>query len=201
MKLALPVAALASALPQTASTPPPSFKITNVVSGGTGCPSGSINVEWTDDAVLPIHFGPDFIAAVGPGVATADSRKFCQLNLALAYSAGFSFAVYSVSYTGFADVDAGVTGTVGSNCYFSGETDQTWTSTTLTGPARLDFAKRDAANVALWSPCSGAALFNVDASVALTPLAGSASGVLGIAEESGRLSNSLYVVWKKCEQT
>lgn len=57
MKLALPiltVAAVASALPQTASTPPPSFKITNVVSGGTGCPQGSIDVNWTDDKVLPI---------------------------------------------------------------------------------------------------------------------------------------------------
>lgn len=57
MKLGLPilaVAAVASALPQSASTPPPSFKITNIVSGGTGCPQGSIDVKWTDEKVLPI---------------------------------------------------------------------------------------------------------------------------------------------------
>ena len=57
MKFTLPiltVAAVASALPQTTSTPPPSFKITNVISGGTGCPQGSIDVSWTDNKILPI---------------------------------------------------------------------------------------------------------------------------------------------------
>lgn len=166
MKFALPalaVVAVASALPQTTSTPPPSFKITNVVSGGTGCPQGSIDVDWTDDRVLPIcksasqppntlichrsnirivlhlhnsptnisisqltspDYGKEFIAAVGPKAETTDSRKFCQLNLELSYSAGFSFAVYSAEYAGFADLEAGVTGTVKSNYYFSGKTEQ-----------------------------------------------------------------------------
>lgn len=52
--------------------------------------------------------------------------------------------------------------------------------------------------MALWSPCSGDALFNVNAEVALTPLASAASGVLGITKETGRLSSNLYVQWKKC---
>jgi hypothetical protein len=48
------VVAVASALPQNLSTPPPAFKIVNVVSGGTGCPKGSIDVNWTDEKILPI---------------------------------------------------------------------------------------------------------------------------------------------------
>ncbi|KAJ4333682.1 hypothetical protein N0V87_007438 [Didymella glomerata] len=175
----LAVSAVAFALPQSASTPPPSFKITNVVSG---------------------DFGKEFVATVGPKADITDSRKFCQLNLELSYSAGYSFAVYNAEYAGFADLDPGVTGTIKSNYYFSGETDQTSSATTLTGPARLSFKKQDGVDVAVWSPCSGSALFNVDASVALTPLAGSASGVLGVAKESGRLSSNLYIAWKKCEQ-
>lgn len=70
----------------------------------------------------------------------------------------------------------------------------------MTGPARLRFKKQDGIDLAVWSPCSGNTLFNVAASVGLTPFVGSASGVLGIAKESGRLSSSLYVAWKKCEQ-
>jgi hypothetical protein len=174
MKLALSmlaVSAVAFALPQSASTPPPSFKITNVVSGGTGCPQGTIDVKWTDDKVLPIcepfshfsvdhpiasnlrpttsynhvalsnyfflipvifqqsywrppDFGKEFVATVGPKADITDSRKFCQLNLELSYSAGYSFAVYNAEYAGFADLDPGVTGTIKSNYYFSGETDQ-----------------------------------------------------------------------------
>ncbi|KAF9691868.1 hypothetical protein EKO04_010005 [Ascochyta lentis] len=126
MKITLPVlslTALASALPQTTSAPP-SFKITNVISGGTGCPQGSIDVNWTDNKILPIYFGKEFTAAVGPKADITDSRKFCQLNLQLEYTPGYSFAVYSAEYTGFADLDAGVTGTVKSTYYFSGSVDQ-----------------------------------------------------------------------------
>ncbi|KAJ4375648.1 hypothetical protein N0V86_007181 [Didymella sp. IMI 355093] len=94
----LAIAAVAAALPQTASTPPPSFNITNVVSGGTGCPRGSIDVQWTDDAVVPINFGKEFTAAVGPKTDVTASRAFCTLSLALEYSAGFSFAVWSAAH-------------------------------------------------------------------------------------------------------
>lgn len=151
--LNLVLASAAAALPQTTSTPPPSFNITEVVAGGTGCPQGSIDVKWTDDAILPIcessthsfdntripsyfgttdaylvlippDFGKEFTATVGPKVDVADARKFCQLNLQLEYSAGFSFAVYSAVFAGFANLDGGVTGTVGSRYYFSGDAEQ-----------------------------------------------------------------------------
>ncbi|XPS79929.1 hypothetical protein M3J07_011920 [Ascochyta lentis] len=200
MKITLPVlslTALASALPQTTSAPP-SFKITNVISGGTGCPQGSIDVNWTDNKILPIYFGKEFTAAVGPKADITDSRKFCQLNLQLEYTPGYSFAVYSAEYTGFADLDAGVTGTVKSTYYFSGSVDQTSSTQTLSGPTKARFKKQDDVAISVWSPCSGDALFNVDTSVALTPFAGPASGVLGVARESGRLSSSFYVQWRKC---
>ncbi|KAF2627545.1 hypothetical protein BU25DRAFT_439961 [Macroventuria anomochaeta] len=201
MKFAVPAlafVAVASALPQTTSTPPPSFEITNVVSGGTGCPQGSIDVNWTDNKILPIYFGKEFIAAVGPKAEITDSRKFCQLNLQLEYSAGYSFAVYSADYSGFAYLDNGVTGTVKSTYYFSGSMLQTSSALVLSGPTKAKFNKQDDIAVSVWSPCSGDALFNVDASVALTPLASPASGVLGITKESGKLRSNLYIQWKKC---
>lgn len=71
-----------------------------------------------------LDFGKEFTAAVGPEAEVADARKFCQLNLQVEYSAGFSFAVYSAEYAGFAELDGGVTGTVASRYYFSGETEQ-----------------------------------------------------------------------------
>ena len=57
---------------------------------------------------------------------------------------------------------------------------------------------QDDVALGVWSPCAGEAVFNVDASVALTPLGGEKSGYLGVAKESGRLSSNLYVQWKKC---
>jgi hypothetical protein len=50
---------LATPLPSAPSSlAPPSFKITNVVHGGSGCPQGSMNITWTDTRVLPICTSP-----------------------------------------------------------------------------------------------------------------------------------------------
>lgn len=49
----LALAAVAFATPAPAVAPG-SFKIANVVSGGSGCPQGSIDIDWTDQKVLPI---------------------------------------------------------------------------------------------------------------------------------------------------
>jgi hypothetical protein len=51
--LALAATSLSSPVPDS-SPAPSSFKITNVVSGGSGCPQGSIDINWTDNRILPI---------------------------------------------------------------------------------------------------------------------------------------------------
>lgn len=48
--LALAAVSLASPTNQA----PDSFKIKNVVYGGSGCPQGSIDVDWTENGILPI---------------------------------------------------------------------------------------------------------------------------------------------------
>ncbi|KAL5120416.1 hypothetical protein ACEQ8H_001706 [Pleosporales sp. CAS-2024a] len=130
MKYSLPTLALAAAvvatpLPAASPVAPTSFKIANIVSGGSGCPQGSIDIEWSDNKVLPIYFNRAFTASVGPASTDpASARKNCQLNLALQYDSGFSFSVYSADYTGWADLDASITGSVKVTYYFSGETEQ-----------------------------------------------------------------------------
>jgi hypothetical protein len=139
--LALAAISMASPVPDSAQSPS-SFKITNVVSGGSGCPQGSIDVSYTDSAVLPIckvlppirstraeriaDFGKDFTASVGPSVSADASRKNCQINIALSYSPGFQYAVFSADYAGYGDLDSGVKGWMKSNYYFSGEQNQVY---------------------------------------------------------------------------
>jgi hypothetical protein len=55
--LALAATALANPVPADAA--PSSFSIEGVVYGGSGCPQGSLDINWTDKAILPIstlHF-------------------------------------------------------------------------------------------------------------------------------------------------
>jgi hypothetical protein len=127
--LALTLATLAFSSPvpspaQAAALSPPSFRIKNVVSGGSGCPQGSIDINFSDSTIMPILFSRDFTAAVGPSTAADQARKNCQINMALQYSPGWSYAVYSADYSGWADLDNGVNGIVKSTYYFSGQTDQ-----------------------------------------------------------------------------
>jgi hypothetical protein len=57
--LALAASSLATPVPDS-SPAPSSFKITNVVSAGSGCPQGSIDIDWTDNRILPICTVPPF---------------------------------------------------------------------------------------------------------------------------------------------
>jgi hypothetical protein len=146
--LALATLSLASPLPDaapaTSAAAPSSFKIAGVISGGSGCPQGSINIDYTDSRILPIcksslptiyicyrskltnvsDFGNDFTAAVGPSVAPDQSRKNCQINIQLQYTPGYQYAVLGADYTGYGSLDAGVKGLVKANYYFSGYSNQ-----------------------------------------------------------------------------
>lgn len=140
--LALAASSLAGPVPETTPRAPTSFKITDVISGGSGCPQGSIDIKWTDNRIFPIctctsnptgsthqltrqlDFDRQFTAKVGYGKDVVESRKNCQINLKLEYDSGFSFSVYQADFAGWADLDTGVTGVVKSTYYFSGESDQ-----------------------------------------------------------------------------
>ncbi|CAI6339345.1 unnamed protein product [Periconia digitata] len=196
--IALAGAALASPVPDSVAAAPPAFKIDGVTYGGSGCPQGSINVEYTSQGILPIYFNKQFTASVGSGVAPEEARKFCQLNLSLNYSPGWSYAVYSADYTGYASVDDGVKGTIKSTYYFSGETAESSSSLQINGPFTGKYVKNDDVAVSVWSPCSGSSLFNVRAEVALTPLGTYASGTIATVKETGKFTNSLYIKWKQC---
>ncbi|KAI4708907.1 hypothetical protein J4E89_006309 [Alternaria sp. Ai002NY15] len=199
MKYILTTLALAAA---TIAAPtyqaPDSFKIKSVVSGGSGCPQGSIDINWTENGIMPIYFNKQFTARVGNGNAAEDSRKNCQINLGLEFSPGFSFAIFSADYTGWGELDGGVTGVVKSTYYFSGQQSQSTSALNIQGPFNGKYYKQDNVPAAVWSPCGSDAAFNINSEVALTPFATPASGVLAATKEAGRFTSNLYVQWRKC---
>ncbi|KAI8933768.1 hypothetical protein NX059_009480 [Plenodomus lindquistii] len=200
MKYTLPTLALLSttlAAPTTIA--PPAFKITKVISGGSGCPQDSIDISWTDSRILPIYFTPAFTATTGPNTDISQSRKSCQINLALSYTPGYSFSLLTASYTGYAALDASITGVVKSTYYFSGETEQVSTSLSIPGPFKGRYEKSDQVGVEVWSKCGkGEVGLNVVSEVVVGPFGGVGSGVLGQSRESVRVSEVLGVVWRKC---
>ncbi|KAK3201784.1 hypothetical protein GRF29_164g625709 [Pseudopithomyces chartarum] len=196
--LSLPLLALSAPTTVERDSAPPSYRINKVVYGGSGCPQGSLDINWTNNGILPIYFGNQFTTSVGPNVSVDQSRKNCQINFDISYSPGYSYQVYSAEYTGYADIDSGVTAVVAAHYYFSGQTEQANTKLELSGPFSGKYVKRDDVELSVWSPCGQASLFNVNAEVRLTPQNSYASGQLAVNKETGRFTNQLYIRWRQC---
>ena len=191
--------ALSSAAPlEQRGDAPSGFKIANIVYGGSGCPQGSLDIDWTDSRVLPIRFSKEFTARVGAKADITDARKNCQLNLKLQYDPGFSYSVFQNDISGWADLDNGVTGTIKSTYYFSGQADSTSSALEIDGPYHGKYYKSDDLAIAKWSPCGSESLLNVNSEVLLSPIASNLNGVLAATRDNARFTSNIYVAWKKC---
>jgi hypothetical protein len=76
-----------------------------------------------DRSVVTLIFD-SYIASIGPGIAVTEQRKNCQLNVDLEYPGGFQYSILSADYRGYSAIQKGVTGTLKSTYYFSGQTAQ-----------------------------------------------------------------------------
>jgi hypothetical protein len=54
-------------------------------------------------------------------IAVTEQRKNCQLNVDLLYPGGFQYSILSADYRGYSAIQKGITGTLKSTYYFSGQ--------------------------------------------------------------------------------
>ncbi|KAK6334539.1 hypothetical protein TWF730_003753 [Orbilia blumenaviensis] len=175
---------------------PKDIAISDIVYGGTGCPQGSASVQIAPDGKTFTAKFKSFSAQLGTG-SLADSRKFCQLNLALKAPVGWQYAVLATNFTGTACLGFNTKATHTSTVYFSGSANQTAFSLPLYGPAIYSY-NIAAANIIggpAWSPCGSDTALNIKSELSLT-----GNGVAEIIEygESGKLARIFELGWRKC---
>ncbi|KAF2466023.1 uncharacterized protein BDR25DRAFT_238543 [Lindgomyces ingoldianus] len=187
---------LAGPVPDVASPSPPSYKIISAIHGGNGCPQGSIDLEFTDSRLLPIYFGNDFMATLGPN--TSDNIKNCQVSLDIVFSPGYQYTVFSADYSGWADLDSSVKASIRSKYYFAGYSGEAITVMDINGPFSGKFNKHDDVDLAVWSPCGSEGLLNFNTRAILTTTNTSANGMLAMAKESTKFTQNLYLKWRQC---
>ncbi|KAF2808241.1 uncharacterized protein BDZ99DRAFT_499606 [Mytilinidion resinicola] len=151
-----------------------------------------------DGKILPLVFGDDFSASIGPNVAITENRKFCQLNFDIDFSAGFQYAVYSADYLGYANLDSGVQASITALYYFSGQTAQATTEADINGPFTGYFDKHDDIAIATWSPCGSQGLLNINSQIALNSDSDSQSGVISTEKIKSSFVHQLYIKWRSC---
>ncbi|PSN65145.1 hypothetical protein BS50DRAFT_496989 [Corynespora cassiicola Philippines] len=201
----VPLVAAAPALPnvELGDAPPPGqVKIRGITYGGTGCPQGTLSSQLSSDRTLVTLIFDSYIASIGPGVTVTENRKNCQINVALEYPGGFQYSIMSADYRGYAAIQKGVTGTLKSTYYFSGQTDQSSTEYNFVGPLNGDYLKHDEADSTsiVWSPCGAEGMLNINSQVRMTTSNTSANGLLTTDSTDLKFTQVVYVQWQKCNK-
>ncbi|MEU0276668.1 DUF4360 domain-containing protein, partial [Streptomyces sp. NPDC006307] len=87
--------------------PPDKIVIEVATVNGSGCPLGTAAVAVAPDNTAFTVTYSDYLAQVGVGAEPTDFRKNCQLNLVVHVPQGFTYAVASADYRGYASLAAG----------------------------------------------------------------------------------------------
>jgi hypothetical protein len=193
------------ALAQSPILDPPSDKIViDVVTvNGSGCPDRTAAVAVSPDNTAFTVTYSAYLAQVGVGAQPTDFRKNCQINLVVHVPQGFTYAVASADYRGYAKLVKGATGLEKANYYFQGSPATAQISHPFSGPFDNDWQKTDAVEVAalVFAPCG--ALRNLNINTELRVSAGTSdptktTSFMVMDSTDGDISTIYHFAWKRC---
>jgi hypothetical protein len=189
-----------SASAQPAPEAPDSVEIHGLAFTGTGCPDGSVSgLVSGDRKALTVIFS-SFIAQGAPSVAPNEARKFCQLAIDLNFPPGWSFAIMTADYRGFAELEKGVVGTQSSLYYFQGNMGPRF-RTQILGPFSDNYFRRDmlGQQATVWSPCGESRALNIKTEASVSTLMNPrGSGMMTVDTVDLAVQQTYGLVWKRC---
>ncbi|WP_131738420.1 DUF4360 domain-containing protein [Actinomadura roseirufa] len=145
-------------------TAPPTLTLTIVSVNGSGCPLGTAAVAPSPlkDAFTITY--SNYTAQAGGNSKPPDARKNCQINLRVNAPGGFTYAISSTDYRGYAALQPGAEAIQNSSYYIAG------LPTTKEVPHRLNgaykknwqFTDTVSAPLMVWKPCGEERNFNIN---------------------------------------
>ncbi len=103
-----------------------------VAMAGSGCRPGTADVAVSPDNTAFTAIYSEYLAQAGPGIASTEGRKNCQLNVLVHVPQGFTFAITKVDYRGYGLLQSGAVASQRANYYFQGMTQSTFTTHPVT---------------------------------------------------------------------
>ena len=178
----------------------PQVTLGDISYGGSGCPQFTVSKMMSPDGKAFTLLFDQFIAEVGPMAPITASRKACQITVPLQFPAGWTYAISSFDYRGFAELDPGVSGTQTATYYFMGESRQGQSRSMLYGPTNQDYHFHDDIAVAamVWEPCGRQLPLNIKADVRLMSYNRYASGMMTIDSIDGKIAMTYGLTWRRC---
>jgi hypothetical protein len=203
-------ALLATALPSAQHSsspvfddPPPDKIVINVATvNGSGCPQGTTAVAVSEDNTAFTVTYSAYLAQVGGNSDPTAFRKNCQLNLVVHVPQGFTYAIASVDYRGFASLQRGASGAQKASYYFQGSSSTASKSHPFNGPYDDNWQATDSTDWAqlVWAPCGVQRNFNINTELRVAAGTSSSSAVSFMTMDStdGDISTVYHMAWKEC---
>jgi hypothetical protein len=168
----LAAALLAASMTGSApASPPDQLAIDVVTVNGSGCPASTASVQVSPDNTSFRVVFSGYLAWTGPGAAPTDFRKNCQFSFQIDRPDGLTYAVEQAEYSGFAQLEDGVTAVQAAHYYFQGDSDTVSTKHEFTGPLSRRWHTTDAFDVAAlrFAPCGAQRNLNVNTELRVQP--------------------------------
>ncbi|MER6674806.1 DUF4360 domain-containing protein [Streptomyces sp. NPDC000983] len=200
-------ALVATALPAHAADPfddPPPDKIIIKVAtvNGSGCPQGTTAVAVSEDNTAFTVTYSEYLAQVGGNSDPTAFRKNCQLNLVVHVPQGFTYAVASADYRGFASLQNGASAVQRASYYFQGSPQTAYRSHPFSGPLDDNWQATDSTEWAqlVWAPCGVQRNFNINTELRVNRGTSPADKVSFMTMDStdGDISTVYHLAWKEC---
>ncbi|MFI7391912.1 DUF4360 domain-containing protein [Streptomyces tendae] len=186
--------------------PPPDKIVIKVATvNGSGCPQGTAAVAVSEDNTAFTVTYSDYLAQAGGGSAPTDFRKNCQLNLLVHVPQGFTYAVASADYRGFAALQPGAKGTQRASYYFQGSPNTEYRTHPFGGPYNDNWQATDSTDWAqlVWAPCGVQRNFNINTELRVSTGTSDPDRVSFMTMDStdGDISTVYHLAWKECPES
>ncbi|MGW2372212.1 MULTISPECIES: DUF4360 domain-containing protein [Kitasatospora] len=186
------------------SPPPPPDRIVidSVAATGSGCPTGTASVAVSPDNTAFTVTYSNYLARVGPGASPTDFQKDCQLNLSVHVPGGFTYAIVSAGYNGFASLAPGASGTQRASYHFQGDPRTTNSTHHFKGGFNNDWQTSDTVDVAalVFAPCGEERSLDIDTQLQVERGTSSpnATSLMEMDSTDGRINTVYRLALKQC---
>lgn len=198
---ALAAGAPASAAPSP--TPDEMMTIGVVKAIGSGCPPGTAAITVApDNRAFTVAYS-QYTAQVGPEASPLDFRKNCQLALDVRVPSGFTFAIASADYRGFANLQRGAYAEQIAGYYFQGYSTTTRNEHRFWGPMDDNWQRTDQVAIASlnYLPCGDRRFLNINTELRVNRGSSDSrryTSFISMDSTDGSIRTIYRVAWRRC---
>ncbi|WP_228974174.1 DUF4360 domain-containing protein [Streptomyces sp. DH12] len=183
--------------------PPDKIVIEIATVNGSGCPAGTAAVAVAPDNTAFTVTYSQYLAQVGVGSKPTDFRKNCQLNLVVHVPHGFTYAVASADYRGYAHLERGASAIQKASYYFQGSPDTAARQHPFNGPYDNNWQATDQTDWGqlVWAPCGVKRNFNINTELRVnagTSDTAKTNSFIAMDSTDGDIRTVYRLAWKEC---